>query len=106
MCIRDRFLDRWGKSWWLAASVVYSAGMIALIGLFPSYWMLLVFFGLAGLGSSLLHPLGSVASTRSAGSQPGLAISVYSTGGNLAYSLGPVSYTHLDVYKRQKIDRP
>lgn len=84
------FLDRWGKSWWLAASVVYSAGMIALIGLFPSYWMLLVFFGLAGLGSSLLHPLGSVASTRSAGSQPGLAISVYSTGGNLGFSLGPL----------------
>lgn len=83
-------LDRWGKTWWLAASVVYSAAMIALIGLFPNYWSLLVLFGLGGIGSSLLHPLGSVASTRSAGSQPGLAVSIYSTGGSLGYSLGPL----------------
>lgn len=84
------FLDRWGKTWWLPASVVHSAAMIALIGLSPGYWSLLLFYGLAGLGSSLLHPLGSVTSTRSAGSQPGLAISVYSTGGNLGFSLGPL----------------
>ncbi|MGI6129365.1 MAG: MFS transporter [bacterium] len=83
-------LDRWGKSWWLAGSVVYSAAMIALIGLFPNYWSLLVLYALAGLGSALMHPLGSVLSVRSAGSQPGLAISVYSTGGNLGFSLGPL----------------
>lgn len=83
-------LDQWGKSWWLAATTVYSAAMIALIGLFPGYTSLLVLFGLAGLGSSLLHPLGSVVSTRSAGSQPGLAVSIYSTGGNLGFSLGPL----------------
>ncbi|MDK2856056.1 MAG: transporter, family, fosmidomycin resistance protein [Bacillota bacterium] len=83
-------LDRWGRPWVLAASLAYTAVLVSLIGFFPAYSTLLVLFTLAGLGSSLLHPLGSVTATRAAGSQPGLAISIYSTGGNLGFALGPV----------------
>lgn len=83
-------LDRWGRPWMLAASLAYTAVLVSLIGFFPAYSALLVLFTLAGLGSSLLHPLGSVTATHAAGSQPGLAISIYSTGGNLGFALGPV----------------
>jgi FSR family fosmidomycin resistance protein-like MFS transporter len=83
-------LDRWGSPWVLAASLAYTAVLVSLIGFFPAYPVLLVLFTLAGFGSSLLHPLGSVTATRAAGSQPGLAISLYSTGGNLGFALGPV----------------
>lgn len=83
-------LDRWGRPWVLAASLVHTAVLVSLIGLLPAYTTLLLLFTLAGLGSSLLHPLGSVTATRAAGSQPGLAVSLYSTGGNLGFALGPV----------------
>ncbi|MGI6603900.1 MAG: MFS transporter [Firmicutes bacterium] len=82
-------MDKWGRPWLLAASLAFSAITVGLIGLFPTYTMLLLLFGLAGLGSSLLHPLGSVTSVRAAGSQPGLAVSIFSTGGNLGFALGP-----------------
>ena len=82
-------LDRCGRPWVMAVSLVYTAVLVSLIGLFPAYSTLLVLFTLAGLGSSLLHPLGSVTATRAAGSQPGLAVSIYSTGGNLGFALGP-----------------
>lgn len=83
-------LDRWRRPWLLGASLAYSTILIGLIGLFPAYSVLLILFALAGLGSSLLHPLGSVTATRAAGAQPGLAVSLFSTGGNLGFALGPV----------------
>ena len=47
-------------------------------------------FGLGGIGSSLLHPLGSVASTLGFSTRPGVV--VYSTGGSLGldrwYAIG------------------
>lgn len=85
------FIDRWATSRWLVLSAAWTGLFISLIGVAPSYWAL-VFLALAGgLGSALYHPLGSVTASALAGAgNRGLAMSIYSTGGSLGYSLAPI----------------
>jgi len=45
------FSDRGGRRWYLAATLVWSAGFIALYGFAPNYPVFLLLAGLAGIGS-------------------------------------------------------
>ena len=101
---------------------------ISMSGLFTlafatNYAMLLLGGTLLGVGSSIFHPETSRLARLASGGSHGLAQSIFQVGGNFGSSLGPllmiflilpngqhslasVSYTHLDVYKRQQPSSP
>ncbi|HYI14318.1 MAG TPA: MFS transporter [Thermomicrobiales bacterium] len=83
--------DRFGSRYFAVASMMWSAGMVGLAGLAPSYAMLIVISALAGLGSGAYHPQGaSNAAAVSGEMRRNTALSVYTVGGTSGYALGPV----------------
>jgi FSR family fosmidomycin resistance protein-like MFS transporter len=84
--IADRFGTRF-----IGLALAWTALMFALIGFAPSFGMLLVFAGLAGIGSGAYHPMGAVnARAVIDESQRNIAMSIYVTGGTLGVASGPL----------------
>ena len=68
---------------------------IALVGVAPSYPILLVFISLGSIGSSMFHPSTAGMISTYAGRHFGLSMSIFNTGGTLAFGLGPLFITYL-----------
>jgi FSR family fosmidomycin resistance protein-like MFS transporter len=64
---------------------------MSLIGVAPSFMILVVLLALGGLGSAAFHPPGaSMAARVSEGKGSGLRLSLFSFGGSAGYALGPL----------------
>lgn len=83
--------DRFGSRYFAVGSMLWSASMVGMAGLSPSYAMLIAFSMLAGLGSGAYHPQGASNAAAVAGDmRRNTAMSIYTVGGTAGYSLGPV----------------
>lgn len=82
--------DRLGPNRLLILSLVWSGGLMGLVGLIQSYGALLLLVGLAVLGSAAFHPAGAVLASATSSKQRGAAISIFSVGGNLGVALSPL----------------
>jgi len=89
--------DRTARRWLLPLSVLLSSIGIALVGLAPSYGMVLVLVLISGFGVAAFHPEGYRTATRVAGDRKATGLSVFSTGGNIGISIGPPLITALIV---------
>ena len=75
----------------LGWTILWTATIFALIGFAPSFPLILLLAGAAGLGSGAFHPFGAVnASVVIPPGQRNAAMSVYVTGGTLGVALGPL----------------
>jgi len=63
---------------------------IPLVGVAPSFLVLMVFISLGSIGSSMFHPTAAGMVSVHAGSQPGFSMSIFNFGGTLAFGLGPL----------------
>lgn len=82
--------DRYGTRF-AGLALLWTATTYATIGFAPSFPILLLLAGLAGLGSGCYHPMGAVnASAVIPAGQRNVAMSVYVTGGTLGVALGPL----------------
>ncbi|MDQ3876069.1 MAG: MFS transporter [Actinomycetota bacterium] len=87
--------DRRGAIWLLPAGVALAAtGMAAAAGA-PSYWLVLVFVLISGIGVAAYHPEGSKFAAYVSGPRRASGMSLFSIGGNLGYALGPAVATPL-----------
>jgi len=85
------FIDKKGHGWLILFTLPVGAFFISLMGLAPTYFILVAFMSLGGLGSSLFHPLGSsLVSKVSLPENKGLAMSIFIGGGNFGFALAPV----------------
>jgi FSR family fosmidomycin resistance protein-like MFS transporter len=66
---------------------------IPLVGVAPSFLMLLVFVCLGSIGSSMFHPTSAGMISDYAGRHLGFSMSIFNTGGTLAFGLGPLFIT-------------
>lgn len=89
--------DRTARRWLLPLSVLLSSIGIALVGLAPSYGMVLVLVLISGFGVAAFHPEGYRTATRVAGDRKATGLSIFSTGGNIGISIGPPLITALIV---------
>ncbi len=90
-----RLADRWRPRVLLTIGPVVAVVMLSLIGLSGSTAMLAALLVAGGLGTAAFHPPAAVATHRLGGPRPGLAMSVYITGGTLGFSLGPLFFAPL-----------
>ncbi|MFL5804914.1 MAG: MFS transporter [Roseiflexaceae bacterium] len=75
----------------IGLALIWTATMFALSGFAPTFWLLVLLIGLAGLGSGAYHPLGALnASAVIPAPLRNTAMSIYVTGGTLGVALGPL----------------
>jgi MFS transporter, FSR family, fosmidomycin resistance protein len=75
----------------IGLALIWTTATFAFSGFAPSFWLLLLLAGAAGLGSGAYHPLGALnASAVIPAPQRNTAMSIYVTGGTLGVALGPL----------------
>jgi FSR family fosmidomycin resistance protein-like MFS transporter len=87
-----RLADRWRPRALVMIGPVISVCVLSLIGLAPSATALAMVLVVGGLGAAAFHPPAAALAHRLGGDRPGLAMSVYITGGTLGFSLGPLMF--------------
>jgi FSR family fosmidomycin resistance protein-like MFS transporter len=84
------FVDKYGLAWLVLITMPISAFFICLTGLASNYSLLLICVAVAGLGSSLFHPLGSsLVSKVTSPENRGLSMSIFIGGGNFGFAVAP-----------------
>jgi FSR family fosmidomycin resistance protein-like MFS transporter len=81
--------DRLHRPWFIAFGPLVAALFLSAVGLAPSYGALIALLLVGGMGVASFHPEGAVLARQSS-ERPGLAMSVFVTGGTLGFALGPL----------------
>ncbi len=87
-----RLADRWRPRVLVMCGPVVSVSVLGLTGLATTPTMLALILIVGGLGAAAFHPPAAALAHRLGGDRPGLAMSVYITGGTLGFSLGPLMF--------------
>lgn len=82
--------DRLGRRRVAAAGVILNAAFLSLVGVVPTFYLLIATILVGGMGAAALHPAGSSLASAAVGQKRQLAVSLFSAGGMLGVSLGPV----------------
>jgi FSR family fosmidomycin resistance protein-like MFS transporter len=85
-----RWFDRTQTVWLLEAGLALNCICMSLVGISPSYVVLLFLVGTAGLGTAGFHPPAFSTVVKSSGSGKGGAMSIFLAGGNTGFFLGPL----------------
>jgi MFS transporter, FSR family, fosmidomycin resistance protein len=84
-------VDRFGARRVLLGGLALLATAVGLAGLAPTYWALLPFAALAGLGNSVFHPADyALLTARVSDARLGRAYSIHSLGGSVGWAVAPV----------------
>ena len=92
--LADRYPTRAFIFTGLALTIVF----IPLTGIAPNFWVLLFFVALGSVGSSMFHPSVTGMVPLYAGTKAGFSMSIFNTGGTLAFGLGPLFITWYVAY--------
>ncbi|KAB8145016.1 MFS transporter [Chloroflexia bacterium SDU3-3] len=84
------YSDKRSMPWLLPMGLLLGAVGLALAGLVPSYWMIIVCVLLNGFGVAAYHPEGYRFANYLARSRPALGMSIFTVGGNVGFALGPL----------------
>ena len=85
--------DRICVKYLIILSPAISTISMSLMGLAPSYTILIILLFVSGISSALFHVPSPVAIKRFSGDKTGLGMSFYMVGGELARSIGPLMIT-------------
>lgn len=82
--------DRIRRNVFIVLGPSVTAVFISSLGVAPGYWGLVVFLLLGGAGIAAFHPQGASLAGAPTSRRRGLNMSVFVTGGNIGYALGPI----------------
>ena len=85
--------DRYQTRYFIIIGLLLPIIFIPLSGLAPNFWILLLCVALGSVGSSMFHPSVTGMVPLYAGKNAGFSMSVFNTGGTLAFGLGPLFIT-------------
>ncbi len=87
------FADRYQTRLFIFAGLGLVVTCIPLTGIAPNFWLLLLFVALGSTGSSMFHPSVTGMVPLYSGSKAGFSMSIFNTGGTLAFGIGPLFIT-------------
>ena len=87
------YADRLSKTWLIPAGMLVSGAGTALIGVGPNYWFIFIVVALSGIGMAAFHPEAARLVNRVAGKNKSSAMSIFTTGGQLGFAVGPLLTT-------------
>jgi FSR family fosmidomycin resistance protein-like MFS transporter len=82
--------DHLRTGWFVPVGILWTALAMGLVGWAPSYPVVVLLVGFAGLGTAAFHPRAMMAVYLISGSRRGLGAAIFTTGGNVGFALGPV----------------
>lgn len=82
--------DRWDPRLIVALSIGWSGVLMGLVGFISHYWLLALVVGLGALGSAAFHPAGASLAAVGVTGRRGVALSIFSVGGNLGSAVSPI----------------
>ena len=85
--------DRYPSRLFSVGGLILAVIFIPLCGWANGFWSLLTVIALGSVGSSLFHPAVTGMVPAYAGSRAGLSMSIFNTGGTLAFGVGPIFIT-------------
>lgn len=85
--------DRHETRGFVLTGLFFALFFIPFSGIAPNYWVLLIILCLGSTGSSMFHPSTTGMVPLYAGNRTGFCLSIFNTGGTLAFALGPVFIT-------------
>ncbi|MGD8369219.1 MAG: MFS transporter, partial [Desulfobacterales bacterium] len=85
--------DRYQSRGFILGGLLLTVVFLPLTGIAPAFWALLVCVSLGSIGSSMFHPSVTGMIPLYAGRNAGMSMSVFNTGGTLAFSTGPIFIT-------------
>ncbi len=85
--------DRLSRPWLMPLGVLLAGLGLSCVGLAPTYTMGLVAIGISGIGVAAFHPEGARLANRFAGENKATAMSIFATGGQLGFAIGPLIAT-------------
>jgi FSR family fosmidomycin resistance protein-like MFS transporter len=85
--------DRHATRKFVLLGVLMPVVFIPLSGIAPGFWMLLLVVALGSFGSSMFHPSVTGMVPLYSGNKAGFAMSIFNTGGTLAFGIGPLFIT-------------
>ena len=93
-CMMQPFLGRWfdrtQATWLLEIGLTLNCVCMSLVGISPSYLILLFLVGTAGLGTASFHPPAFSTVVKAGSSRKGRAMGLFLAGGNTGFFLGPI----------------
>ena len=87
--------DHYRTRFFVLGGPLLTITFISLVGIAPTFPLLLVFIILGSVGSSMFHPTAAGMVSTFSGSRIGFSMSIFNMGGNLAFGLGPLLITFL-----------
>jgi MFS transporter, FSR family, fosmidomycin resistance protein len=87
--------DRYRTRFFVLGGPLLTMVFVPLVGVAPSFTVLLLFISLGSIGSSMFHPTAAGMVSTFAGSHFGLCLSILNMGGTLAFGVGPLFITYL-----------
>ncbi|CCK79649.1 MFS transporter [Desulfobacula toluolica] len=85
--------DRYETRSFVLAGLFLAFFFIPFSGIAPNFWVLMTVLCIGSIGSSIFHPATTGMVPLYAGNRTGFCLSIYNTGGILAFALGPVFIT-------------
>ncbi|MFZ7128048.1 MAG: MFS transporter [Desulfobacterales bacterium] len=85
--------DRYPNRFFILGGLLLSVVFVPMSGIAPGFWTLLLIVAVGSLGSSMFHPSTTGMVPVYSGLNSGLAMSVFNTGGTLAFAVGPLFIT-------------
>jgi FSR family fosmidomycin resistance protein-like MFS transporter len=89
--------DRGAKRFLIPLGVLLAAGGFAVLGLAPTYPLVLAAVAITGIGSAIFHPEATKSARFVSGAKRATGMSFFTIGGNIGVALGPLVVTAIVV---------
>ena len=87
--------DHYRTRFFVLGGPLFTIIFISLLGVAPSFFVLILFVLVGSIGSSLFHPTTAGMVSEYSGRHFGLSMSIFNAGGTFAFAVGPVFITYL-----------
>jgi len=87
--------DHYRTRFFVLSGPLLTIVFIPLVGIAPCFLVLILFVSLGSIGSSMFHPTVAGMISTYSGPHFGFSMSVFNTGGTLAFGMGPLFITYL-----------
>ncbi len=85
--------DRYQTRWFILGGLMLPVIFVPLSGLATGFWTLMLAVSIGSMGSSMFHPAVTGMVPVYAGQKAGFSMSIFNTGGTLAFGIGPLFIT-------------
>jgi FSR family fosmidomycin resistance protein-like MFS transporter len=85
--------DKISALWILPAGMFLAGAGLAVAGIVPQYWQILMGVAISGIGVAAFHPEAAKIANLAAGEKKATGVSTFVAGGNLGFAFGPLTAT-------------